>query len=82
MASLAVVVAVDGPLSRSLSSRARSASAVDSSDPDELVAVELTLAVDPAVDVRFSGCRLVGGGLATVGLLVKAGLAANLRKSM
>ncbi len=77
--SVASLVAVEGPLSSSFSSRARS----ESSDP--ALACELTLDVEPAVDVRLSACLPVDSGLATLGLkagLVKAGLVANVRKSM
>lgn len=76
--SVDTLVAVDGPLSISLSSRS---SSLESSD-DALVSV-LLLAVDPAVEVRFSGCLPVKGGLAMLGL-GNAGLPTDmaLRKSM
>jgi len=72
---VASLVAVDGPLSTSFSSRSPSA---ESSDPE--LAVDLTLVVEPAVDVRLRGTLLVRGGLAMQGL-GKTGLAI-LRKSI
>ena len=73
--SVASLVAVEGALSTSLSSRSPSA---ESSDPE--LAADLTLLADPAVDVLLRAALPVRGGLAMQGL-GKTGLAI-LRKSM
>ena len=69
------LVAVDGALSISFSSRSPSA---ESSDP--ALATDWMLLADPAVDVRLSGALPVRGGLAMQGL-GNTGLAI-LRKSI